>query len=330
MKIVKRQNMVLDTVLAPAILFLLVFAWSAHAAPLQDISIPDVAMRLADKSGDIRLTAAMELDLMGQCALKPLMQLAEHGSPLQRRGAVIGLSLLPSPALGMDTLLKSLNDTDVHTRSLAAHSLGMLGKTAAPFLAKRLADLRPHVRDAAAFSLKLMGSNSIPALIRTLQTEDSAVRAKAAWLLGRLGPSAQSAVPALIRALETDDIRAMHVIAEAIDLIGADPAMIEFELALLGSESGTCMVGHIGNKASQILTRLLGRGGTPLAQMAFRTLAEIGKDALPALREGVNHGTPGQRIASALLLVEIDPDAVLTLPEDLRETLSGVHRPINQ
>jgi hypothetical protein len=49
----------------------------------------------------------------------------------------------------------------------------------------------------------------------------------------------------------------------------------------------------------------------------------IGQEAAPALRRAVETGTPSQRTGAALLLSDIDPDSVLTLPDDLRLSLSG-------
>ena len=66
---------------------------------------------------------------------------------------------------------------------------------------------------------EVITEQAVPALAALLSTPDPTLRAKAAWLLGRLGPLALPAAPALVRALDCPDIRAMHVIAEAIDLV---------------------------------------------------------------------------------------------------------------
>lgn len=286
----------------------------------------DLIARLADADRTTRSTAAFELRLYGQSALPLLVKASGDLDPVLRRGAVIGLTLLPNPSMAMETLLTALNDMDMGARSMAAHGLAIIGKPAAQKLADTLLSMNFQARDAAAFGLKMMGKKAVPALTSILQTQDDYARSKAAWLLGRMGKDALSATPALINALNTQDERAMHIIAEAIDLIAPEPAMVAFHLIQIDNKTIGCPAQRIGADAAPTLTRLLSRPGTPLAQIAFRTLAAIGDGAKPALRTAIASGSEGQRIAAALLLVEIDPDEVFTLPEDVRNTLANVPR----
>lgn len=288
--------------------------------------IRDLLFRLAGDDRSVRTAAALELRTYGQDILPSLMKAYRSGDDLERRGAVIGLTLVPEPALGSSVLLDALADDDLTARSLAAHGLALVGVQAAPWLAGKLADPDQRVRDAAAFGLRLMGARAVPALTRALKTEDEFALAKAAWLLGRLGPAAESAVPALVRTLDARDDRAMHVAAEAIDLIGPDPAITIFHLTQLGAGDTLNPTRKIGSNAAPTLVKLLSRPGTPLAQLAFRTLANMGPEAETALKHAVDKGTPGQQVAAALLLVEIDPNAVRTLPEDIRTALTGAKR----
>ncbi|WP_158946879.1 HEAT repeat domain-containing protein [Pseudodesulfovibrio cashew] len=284
----------------------------------------DLALRLADpQDRSVRTEAALELRLYGQEAQAPLTALYRKGTTAQRRGAVIGLALLPYPGLASDTLLSALGDPDPSTRSMAAHGLAILGSNAAPWLAARLESSDFRVRNAAAFGLRLMGAGAVDALSHVLASGDTFARAKAAWLLGTIGPEASRAIPALIRALDTEDERAMHVIAEAVDLIGPDPAVALHHLPLIGA-TGSCVPGRIGSKAAPVLVRLLSRPGTPLAQFAFKALADIGAPAAPALRRAIGQGSFGQQVAAALLLVEIDPNVVGALPEKVLSALQGV------
>jgi len=285
----------------------------------------DLVARLTDSDRTTRTAAAFELRLYGQSAMPFLFTACDDMDPTQRRGGVVGLTLLPTPALGIDKLLSALDDTDMGTRSLAAQGLALIGIPAAKKLADKLSNPNTQSRDAAAFGLKMLGKKAVPALIEILRTDNNYARSKAAWLLGRIGPDAQSAIPALVNALDVKDERAMHVIAEAIDLIAPPSALTAFHLIQINSVPG-CPVQRIGAKAAPTLVRLLTRPGTPLAQTAFRTLATIGDQAKPALKQAISSGTQGQRIASALLLVEIDPDEVFTLPEDVRNALANVPR----
>lgn len=303
----------------------------AHATTTAETgrAIGTIVEHLASADEATRKTSMRQFMQYGQSATPYLVGIREYGSPAQRRGAIIGMALLPIPALTMDHLIEGLADEDPATRSLSAHTLAMIGSEAAPSLTAALAFENPLVRNAAAYSLKLMGKAAVPSLTAALDTDDIYVRSKAAWLLGRFGKDALSAVPALIRSLNCEDVRVMHVVAEAIDLIGPDPALAYYHCMLIGNPPGNPVL-KIGTQAAPTLTRLLSRPGTPLAQIAFRALASIGQEALPPLKEAMLSGTPSQRTAAALLLVGIDPAMVHTLPDDIRSTLNGLRPPNNQ
>ncbi|MEF2231440.1 MAG: hypothetical protein V3571_10975, partial [Pseudodesulfovibrio sp.] len=127
---------------------------------------------------------------------------------------------------------------------------------------------------------------------------------------------------------DRDNDRAMHVVAEAIDLIGPDPATLAFHFPLLG-ETGSHPLARLGSRAAPVLVRLLTRPGTLTGQVAFRALADMGRAAVPALLAALEYGTPGQRVAAGLLLVMHDPNFASELPEDVLEELTeaGVDKP---
>lgn len=283
-------------------------------APQSNVS--DLVSHLASSDRGIRSQAAYELRHHGQSALPVLLDSYRSGSALERRGSIVGIALMPRPALGMDTLLAGLADEDKVVRSLAAQGLALVGRPAAPALVELLARKEPAVRDAAGFSLRLMGGGAVPALIKGLESDNEYARAKAAWLLGRMGEDARPAIPALINALDVVDARAMHVVAEAVDLIGPDPAMTVYHLMSLHAKTG-CPASAIGGEAAPLLIRLLSRPGTPLAQLSFHALALMGQAAVPALKEGAAQGPIGKQVACALVLLEIDPGAASGLPEDV-------------
>jgi hypothetical protein len=190
-------------------------------------------------------------------------------------------------------------------------------------VARLLASPDEHVRVAASLCLSRMGRDAVPALAAMLDRDDPPVQAKAAWLLGALGPEAMPAVPTLIRALTTRDMRLVHVLAESLDLIGPDPALVFRQMTLLGSEDANRPFARLGAAAAPALVKLLARPGTPMGQMALYTLARMGAQAEPALRAALATGNDGQKAAAALLLTGIDPDLAHTLPEDLRRSLGG-------
>ncbi|OIQ49734.1 HEAT repeat protein [Pseudodesulfovibrio hydrargyri] len=311
--------------LVPALLFALVLplvpAASASASEQGGLHI---AERLGSQDESERATGMSDLRRCGQEALPGLIRSLNAQDAAVRRGAVYGLALQPAPALAMEGLLKALGDPDPTVRSLAAHTLARIGRTAAQDVARLLACSDERARLAASLCLNRMGRDAIPALARLLQADDVAVQAKAAWLLGAMGPEAMPAVPALIRALATRDMRLVHVIAETLDLIGPDPALVFRQMTLLGSEDANRPFARLGADATPVLVRLLTRPGTPMGQMALYTLARMGAQAEPALRAALATGSDGQKAAAALLLTRIDPELARTLPEDLRRSLSGV------
>jgi HEAT repeat protein len=303
-------------------LCLLILAAPGLAAPALD-QIPALAGTLGGTDPAARNEAAARIRAMGLPAMAGLAATMRTGSAAERRGAALGLGLLPAPELAGDALLAALADPDMAVRSMAAHAAAMAGPPLAPRLVGLLNDPDARTRDAAAYALSLMGARSVPALAHGLTAADPFARSKAAWMLGHMGDAALPAVPALVRALDIDDPRVVHVVAEAIDLIGPQPALVWHHLMLLGARPTGFPLARMGTGAAPVLVRLLDRPGTPLAQTAFRALMAIGPEAAPALRRAVETGTPSQRTGAALLLSDIDPDSVLTLPDDLRLSLSG-------
>jgi hypothetical protein len=274
-------------------------------------------LRLGQKDG--QASAIAELKACGQPAMAALERAMRRGTVAQRRGGAVGLALLPMPGLASDCLLGGLDDEDSAVRSLAAHGLARIGGPVARDVAALLASDRERVRNAAAHGLSLMGKDAVPALCTVLESDDPFVQAKAAWLLGRMGRGGLSAVPALVHALGAADPRAVHVVAEAIDLIGPDPRVLAFHYTLL--DAGPTLTGRLGTGAAPVMIRLLTRPGTLTGQVAFRALAGMGAAAQPALEATLESGAPGQRVAAALLLVKLDPNLAPGLPEDVRAIL---------
>jgi len=316
-----------------AVSLLLVFIWSwpalAEGLPPSKADMPALISLLADTDSIVRTNAARVFKTHGQASLPLLLDSFQSADPQRRRGSIMGVTLLPAPALGIDTLLLGLNDKDVGVRSLSAQGLALIGAEAASYLVDKLASPSAAERDAAGFGLKLIGKDAVPALSKGLTTSNEFARAKAAWILGRIGTNAQGAIPALIRALDVADPRAMHVVAEAIDLIGPSPSLAIYHLTLLDADT-VFSTAPVGSNAAPILIRLLSRPGTPLAQLAFHSLAVIGSPAIPALKEGVQNGPIGKQVACALALLEIDPDAADELPENVLAAIRLAQRQLEQ
>jgi len=293
---------------------------------MSDQQISRIAGMLGSSNQEMRSAALGKLKEYGQAAMPGLIRIREAGSTAQRRGAVIGLAFMPIPQLTIDGLISALGDSNAVVRSFAAHALAKIGAPAASQVAELLTSPNDMVRIGAAMALTRMHKDAVSALSKVLTTENGLAKAKAAWLLGRIGPEARAAVPALVRALKDDDMRIMHVVAEAIDLIGADQALLYHEMILLGAKPGGFPLRPLGADCAPTLSALLSRPGTPVGLAAMYTLAHIGKEAEPALLEALKTGSPSQRTAAALLLTDIDPAIVHILPNELRESLAGARR----
>lgn len=289
--------------------------------------LADEAARAADLLGSTssatRAKGIAALEMHGLKLMPGLAEALQTGDANQRRGAAIGLSLMPVPGLAAEGLILGLSDDDAVVRSLCAHGLGKVGAPAAHRTAQLLTHSDNRVRVGAALALSRMGKQAIPALTAMFELQDPDVTARAAWLLGTMGQDALPAVPALIRAMETDDMRVIHVLAETIDAIGPDPVLVYHELTMLGRNRVNCPATRVGAAAAPTLVKLLARPGTPMAQISLYTLARMGSAAKPALKRALSTGNASQRTAAALLLTGIDPKLAHTLPEDLRQSLTG-------
>lgn len=293
------------------------------AKPCAANNATHIARLLGSTDHADRAQALAALEKQGQALMPGLKGLLGSKDIVERRGAAMGLSLMPIPGLTVESLVLGLGDEDIVVRSLCAHGLGKIGSQAASRVAQLLTHSDNRVRVGAALALSKMGAEAVPALASMLTLQDSDVTARTAWLLGLLGQDAIPAVPALIQALETDDIRVVHVLAETIDAIGPNPAMVHHELTMLGCRRTKGLANRLGKAAAPTLIKLLVRPGTPLAHIAMYTLARMGPAAEPALKRILTTGNLSQRAAAALLLTSIDPGLARTLPKGLRRALTG-------
>ncbi|MBN2022291.1 MAG: HEAT repeat domain-containing protein [Pirellulales bacterium] len=125
-----------------------------------------------------------------------------------------------------------LADADPGARCEAVQSLGALGSSSVPLIAKAVDDADASVRQAAAQSLGHLAVRSpeaIEPLAKLIEDADARVREAAVRALGLLGPEAKGALPALEKALAAAktrrDPREPALIQQAIGAINGQGRM---------------------------------------------------------------------------------------------------------
>jgi hypothetical protein len=135
-------------------------------------------------------------------AIPSFLRCTASSNVIVRKFAVTALSQVhDEPALVVPALAKSLSDTNVNIRVMAASGLGVFGR---------------EVRQAIPLA--------VPVLIKALRDPDVWVRVAAAGSLSDFGPEAKGAVPALLDLLKDEDEYASRHVAEALEQIDPEPA----------------------------------------------------------------------------------------------------------
>ena len=104
-----------------------------------------------------RAKGLASIEEQGQTLMPGLKAVLRSGKVEARRGAAIGLSLMPIPGLAVEPLVLGLGDDDAVVRGLCAHGLGKIGAPAAPRTAQLLTHSDNRVRVGAALALSKMG-----------------------------------------------------------------------------------------------------------------------------------------------------------------------------
>ncbi len=215
-------------------------------------------------------------------------------------GALLSLCCLSTSAMAQDPdvkqLLEQLNSSDSAVQIEAARILSTLGaaaRPALPDLVETLGSSDAAVRGAAVLALANASPEdeaAIKALVERLKDDDPEVRAKAAYALGKIGSKDQDALDALIHAsLDPEAI----VRREVRDALRAIKPPTEVTLP--------------------IWAKTLEDAEPQVVIPAMMTLAELGKEAVPALREALRN--PSTAYWAALVASEIGPDAAELTPD---------------
>jgi HEAT repeat protein len=190
-------------------------------------------------------------------------------------------------------LIEALKDEDLHVRTVAATSLGVLKPLPREAIPNLIALLGSGDRDsvAAARTLSLFGPearSAIPALVEAMQAKDSEVRWNAIRTLGKIGPEARTAVPALIKALKDEDALVREHAAESLGEIGPDAReavgplieTLKDRVARVRRDTARSL-GQIGEAARPAIPRLkelLGDPDKQIRQAVTKALRALGAD----------------------------------------------------
>ncbi len=214
--------------------------WTALATltaldALDESLIPELVLALADQQGGSE--AAIALAKMGMPAARAILDAAKGftGNTVWRAAEAlqnIGKDAIP-------ILRESLSSPDAAARQLAADVLAKLSATpeseSIPGLIEALRSSEPAYRSRAIQSIQRLGPVAIgvlPALLEFLADEKALPndRTQVAWIIGSLGPAAESAVPELLRLIGRKGSFIPAGVAYSLAQLGHGPSGI---LALL-------------------------------------------------------------------------------------------------
>jgi HEAT repeat protein len=181
--------------------------------PQAAAAVPVMIRALNDGDGTVRVHVMVGLGRIGLVdgSVAPVLKTIAERDPSAdfRIWAIRALGLMGGESsIVVPTLLKMLDDANGDIRNAAAYQLGEIRTTGVvlPALPGKLNDGKPTERSLAAFTLGMLGrevaTEALPALIRALRDEDDEVRKGAVTSLMEFGEAAAAAAPALRAALD--------------------------------------------------------------------------------------------------------------------------------
>ncbi|HEX5103923.1 MAG TPA: HEAT repeat domain-containing protein, partial [Pirellulaceae bacterium] len=186
-----------------------------------------------------------------------------------------------------------------------------------------LASSEPQVQYAAADSLADLGiyaQPAIPHLVKALQGKDADLRWRAARALGAIG--SEQAVVALNQAAKDAHAGVRAQVLFALGRIGAADAATTETIAagLADPDAGVRRASVRALRMIQTdrklvlpkVLKLLEDADPSVVMPALHTVAEAGKDVVPALKDSLQH--PEARYWACLVLSEIGPEAHEAVP----------------
>jgi HEAT repeat protein len=160
-------------------------------------------------------------------------------------------------------------------------------------MVESLADNAADVRTAAGIGLGHLAAGpkaqAVPAVVALLRHKRPEVRESAVLALGRIGPEAKSAIPALVEACNEQQQYLWEAVAWALGTIGPEnaiPTLSEFRKAKSWS----------------------------LRRVAASSLGKAGPPATAALIKFLSDDHPSVRVAAAMALQAVGPEANAAVP----------------
>lgn len=239
----------------------------------------NVARQVAELSSvdwSRRCHAAKELGEIGDPAALPALKKAMRDPDHRIRNCALqGIAQIArSSPEAIPLIAESLTDENEDVRKLAGFGLGLVGKEAAPGLAKWLADDRGH--DGAVIAFRTMGPAAVgeaPMLVKMLADPAEGVRQRAYDALRAIGPIYKDQVPALVTMLNNHDVVSRRTAAGLLEDFGPAAAPAIPSLARMLETS------------SEDVDRFVARNA----------LGSIGPQAVPALIELLKSPQPKVR-----------------------------------
>ncbi|HZZ81303.1 MAG TPA: HEAT repeat domain-containing protein [Gemmataceae bacterium] len=209
------------------------------------VLLPVLLDALKDKDAGVRAAAAPVIALLGtkaKTALPALKDALKDKELDVKLAAVVALGDLgPVAKSSADDLLALTDDPNFFLlEPFVGASLGNLGESVVPKLAKVLSEKSPERRRVAAYALGSMGASAAPAaaeLAKALDVDDAATRQHAARALGRIGPDARSALPALAQRVTDKDVAVRIEAALATWRVGKNAQHVAVIVKALGDKS---------------------------------------------------------------------------------------------
>lgn len=262
----------------------------------------------------------------------------------RRAGNALGF-IRSSPEVTAPALIKALKDPDegqmgeASVAQIAAFALGRFGADAAPAIPALMETMKSGHADTRRASIHALGSlgkqnaKVVKAIVGVLKNDpDFSLRAAAARSVGKIGPNAKDAIPALWEMLRLpieveipggqDSVTAARcesalalgdMAAAAKELVPEMAKMIPDKTVPISVRR--CIVqalGKIGPDAKEGVPALVGAlkaDGGGMQDPAIKSLAKIGRPAIPAVVGLLENGKGEERCEALHVLRLMGPEA---------------------